>query len=236
MVLWGLLAGFGHGATLYHSVQRTLLLPIWNSSDEPTDGFFLDLCVFISNNPTEPKEEETLTLSVGVTCASSTTTSDPSLSGPHIPVSACTNCIAREAKRIERKKAARVRPHLKNDSSESEEEGAIFFRAQEREATTTAAASLRAARFGSGGGVATGVGMTAGISGVEEEGTGIVVFNCPEVNEFTDGRAVLPVRVTCYCRHHREKVGFMYVSPHLSFFLASSLWKIADYLSGLPGS
>lgn len=52
-----------------------------------------------------------------------------------------------------------------------------------------------------------GVGGMTG--GAEDEGTGIVVFNCPEVNEFVDGRAVLPVRVTCYCRHHREKVGFM---------------------------
>ena len=36
----------------------------------------------------------------------------------------------------------------------------------------------------------------------------IVVFNCPDLNDFSEGRVVLSVSVTCYCRHHREKVGF----------------------------
>lgn len=98
-----------------------------------------------------------------------------------MPVSACTNCLAREAKRIERKKAARVRPQ-RHDSSESEDEGAVFR-------------------------VPTGADGKA-LPPREGEGTGIVVFNCPEVNDFAEGRVVLPVRVTCYCRHHREKVGF----------------------------
>lgn len=98
-----------------------------------------------------------------------------------MPVSACTNCLQREAKRIDRKKAARVRPQ-RHDSSDSEDEGAVFR-------------------------VPTGVDGKA-LAPKDGEGTGIVVFNCPEVNDFSEGRVVLPVRVTCYCRHHREKMGF----------------------------
>ncbi|ORY84206.1 hypothetical protein BCR37DRAFT_259734 [Protomyces lactucae-debilis] len=36
----------------------------------------------------------------------------------------------------------------------------------------------------------------------------ILVFNCPELLEMENGRVVVPTRVTCYCRHHKEKVGF----------------------------
>ncbi|KIY44422.1 hypothetical protein FISHEDRAFT_51488 [Fistulina hepatica ATCC 64428] len=41
-----------------------------------------------------------------------------------------------------------------------------------------------------------------------EDTTSIVHFNCPDMLEFSTGSAVLPIRITCYCRHHREKVGF----------------------------
>ena len=36
----------------------------------------------------------------------------------------------------------------------------------------------------------------------------IVQFNCPDTLDFSSGSVVLPLRITCYCRHHREKVGF----------------------------
>lgn len=36
----------------------------------------------------------------------------------------------------------------------------------------------------------------------------IMVFNCPELLELKNGQAVAPTRVTCYCRHHKEKDGF----------------------------
>src|ERR1700722_8604771 len=41
-----------------------------------------------------------------------------------------------------------------------------------------------------------------------EDTTSIIQFNCAEVQEFSSGSVVLPLRITCYCRHHREKVGF----------------------------
>lgn len=42
----------------------------------------------------------------------------------------------------------------------------------------------------------------------EEERQKVVVFNAPEIVDFKTGEVVLPTRVTCYCRHHKEKKGF----------------------------
>ncbi|BGP01814.1 hypothetical protein RTG_01799 [Rhodotorula toruloides ATCC 204091] len=42
----------------------------------------------------------------------------------------------------------------------------------------------------------------------EEERRKVVVFNVTEFVDFTSGEVVLPTRVTCYCRHHKEKKGF----------------------------
>lgn len=44
-----------------------------------------------------------------------------------------------------------------------------------------------------------------------EERRKILLFNCSEYVEFSNGEATLPTRVTCYCRHHSEKVGFRYI-------------------------
>ncbi|KAM0790167.1 hypothetical protein ACM66B_005486 [Microbotryomycetes sp. NB124-2] len=43
----------------------------------------------------------------------------------------------------------------------------------------------------------------------EQERRKVVVFNCSEFVELTGGEIVLPTRITCYCRHHKEKKGFM---------------------------
>ncbi|BGP18195.1 hypothetical protein JCM10213_009039 [Rhodosporidiobolus nylandii] len=42
----------------------------------------------------------------------------------------------------------------------------------------------------------------------EVEKRKVVVFNAPEFVEFATGEVVLPTRITCYCRHHKEKKGF----------------------------
>lgn len=36
----------------------------------------------------------------------------------------------------------------------------------------------------------------------------IVIFNSSELVDFSSGDIILPTRLTCYCRHHDEKVGF----------------------------
>ena len=42
-----------------------------------------------------------------------------------------------------------------------------------------------------------------------EDTTNIIQLNCAEILDFSTGTVVLPLRLTCYCRHHREKVGFI---------------------------
>ncbi|EJT97404.1 hypothetical protein DACRYDRAFT_25162 [Dacryopinax primogenitus] len=39
----------------------------------------------------------------------------------------------------------------------------------------------------------------------------MVIFNCADLQELRDGEVSLPTRLVCYCRHHREKVGFIVV-------------------------
>ncbi|KAI8993871.1 hypothetical protein BD414DRAFT_457058 [Trametes punicea] len=105
--------------------------------------------------------EDSLYLTADITCATP----------PHTRVTACSSCQAREAKRVARKIAARVRP-VRSDSDSQEEPRVIPGK------------------------------------GKHEDTSNILQFNCPEVIEFSSGSVVLPLRITCYCRHHREKVGF----------------------------
>ncbi|KIK92137.1 hypothetical protein PAXRUDRAFT_34656 [Paxillus rubicundulus Ve08.2h10] len=108
----------------------------------------------------DPAPWDVLHLSATVTCASA----------PHNRVFSCGSCRNREAKRVARKLAARIRP-VRSDS-DTLEDGSERTRS------------------------------------IVEDTTSIIQFNCPEVLDFSTGSAVLPVRITCYCRHHREKVGF----------------------------
>ncbi|KAI7897998.1 uncharacterized protein BX663DRAFT_272264 [Cokeromyces recurvatus] len=36
----------------------------------------------------------------------------------------------------------------------------------------------------------------------------ILLFNCSEIVDFSAGDTILPTRITCYCRHHNERLGF----------------------------
>lgn len=98
---------------------------------------------------------------------------------PHPRVHACSSCIGREVKKNERKKATRVRP-VPEDSSDDEASRVPQIVVDQIRADEKE----------------------------EDDGSRIVLFNCPDLMEFNTGRASLPVRVTCYCRHHREKIGF----------------------------
>lgn len=51
-------------------------------------------------------------------------------------------------------------------------------------------------------------------SGLVADQQKILLFNCSELVDFTSGDAILPTRLTCYCRHHNERVGFC-----VSFFI-----------------
>ncbi|KAK0547548.1 SPT3 Dosage dependent suppressor of Ty-induced promoter mutations-like protein [Tilletia horrida] len=43
---------------------------------------------------------------------------------------------------------------------------------------------------------------------LKEDRKRVVVFNCGDYVDFPDGETILPTRITCYCRHHKAKVGF----------------------------
>ncbi|KAK7005762.1 protein MGA2 [Favolaschia claudopus] len=110
----------------------------------------------------DPDPQDILHLSATVTCASV----------PHSRVHSCTVCQTREAKRVAKKLASRVRP-ARSDSESGDEKATKASKGKQLEDTTS-----------------------------------IIQFNCSEVQDFSNGSVVLPLRITCYCRHHREKLGF----------------------------
>ncbi|KAH9176358.1 hypothetical protein EDB89DRAFT_1940657 [Lactarius sanguifluus] len=120
----------------------------------------------------DPLVEDTLQLGVEITCASP----------PHSRVVCCSSCQGREAKRVARKLAQRVRPQ-RYDSDSPE--------------TTNATANGTTEPFN------------------------VVQFNCPEVLSFSSGTVVFPLRITCYCRHHRERVGF-----HVHFTMSDHTGRV----------
>ncbi|EGG03274.1 uncharacterized protein MELLADRAFT_65706 [Melampsora larici-populina 98AG31] len=62
--------------------------------------------------------------------------------------------------------------------------------------------------------------------GPDDEAKKIVVFNCGQYLDFNTGQLTLPTRITCYCRHHREKKGFcvkITLRDHLDRIVAESI-------------
>ncbi|KJA27887.1 hypothetical protein HYPSUDRAFT_130659 [Hypholoma sublateritium FD-334 SS-4] len=110
----------------------------------------------------DPDPRDILHLTATISCATP----------PHSRVLSCSSCQAREAKRVAKKLAARVRPARSESDSDCD-----------------AGANGRKSR-------------------PHEDTTSIIQFNCAEILDFSTGSVVLPLRITCYCRHHREKVGF----------------------------
>ncbi|KAJ4468115.1 hypothetical protein J3R30DRAFT_1674956 [Lentinula aciculospora] len=116
----------------------------------------------------DPEPQDMLYLTVNVSCASP----------PHNRVLSCSSCQIREAKRVAKKIAARVRPARNSDADEEYPDDP------------------------------NSSGCAKKSSGLVEDTSSIIQFNCAEVVDFSTGSAVLPIRITCYCRHHREKTGF----------------------------
>lgn len=52
--------------------------------------------------------------------------------------------------------------------------------------------------------------MNAGVmdAAFERDRQRILLFNCEPLVNFSTGDAILPTRITCYCRHHNERIGF----------------------------
>ncbi|KAI8341105.1 hypothetical protein BC941DRAFT_415850 [Chlamydoabsidia padenii] len=95
----------------------------------------------------------------------------------------CSSCVHRERKRMKRKRDNKVA----------------------RAANKEGGAAKLAALF------ASDLPDLSNENVMAEERKKILLFNCNEYVEFNNGEATLPTRVTCYCRHHSEKVGFRIV-------------------------
>ena len=53
-----------------------------------------------------------------------------------------------------------------------------------------------------------------------------MLFNCGKYLDFYNGEVVVPTRITCYCRHHKEKYGFTIVytlTDHLGNVVANAV-------------
>lgn len=95
-------------------------------------------------------------------------------------VSTCSGCIQRERKRT-RKKEANSKKALQREQS-----------------------NLPEPRLGPGGEEV----LDDEVLALEQKK--VLLFNCPHMVDFSSGDTILPTRITCYCRHHGEKLGFWY--------------------------
>ncbi|KAF8520337.1 hypothetical protein BU17DRAFT_46834 [Hysterangium stoloniferum] len=122
--------------------------------------------------------EETLQMTAEVVCCSS----------PYTVVQSCESCQLREAKRTARKVAARVKPP-----------GSMKLKSKTKGISkkSTKKAKEQLVNFDD-------------MDDMDEPNVdgSILQFNCIEVLDFSNGRVILPMRITCYCRHHKEKIGF----------------------------
>ncbi|KAL0578283.1 SPT3 Dosage dependent suppressor of Ty-induced promoter mutations-like protein [Marasmius crinis-equi] len=113
----------------------------------------------------DPDPQDILYLTFSVNCATE----------PHSRVVSCTSCQTREAKRVAKKIAARVRPPAPSDSEADDYPND----------PSNPTPKIK-----------------------HEDPSSIIQFNCSPLIDFSSGSTALPLRITCYCRHHREKVGF----------------------------
>lgn len=113
-------------------------------------------------------------------------------SNPSLIVHPCGNCSNREAARVSRNEVIRL---ARQDSKRTDP-------------TNKLARPLPDSK-----------GRSVGRNNTAAVPSCVVVFNCPELLELRDGRVSLSTRVTCYCKHHGEKIGYQYVvSPPVIMF------------------
>ncbi|KAJ2479423.1 SPT3 Dosage dependent suppressor of Ty-induced promoter mutations-like protein [Coemansia sp. RSA 2131] len=105
-------------------------------------------------------------------------------SDPTREVETCRGCINREYKRSLRRKDTRMRGTYSTCTTPG----------QSRAASPTLNGGTMEADWDD--------------SRIALEKKRIVIFNCNDMLDFSKGEVVLPARITCYCRHHMEKVGF----------------------------
>ncbi|KAK9685756.1 SPT3 Dosage dependent suppressor of Ty-induced promoter mutations-like protein [Basidiobolus ranarum] len=131
-----------------------------------------------SKDQTNPLEHNVLNLETNVICATDITRK----------VYTCISCVQRERKRALRKKESKV----KN---------------QQVSVNNTPNASRASSPVSELGNTLPNLNLDDEQS-LQLEQRKILLFNCNELVDFGSGDTILPARITCYCRHHNEKVGF----------------------------
>lgn len=66
------------------------------------------------------------------------------------------------------------------------------------------------------------------LSPIKDEEKKIILFNYPEIFRFKDNYINIPTRITCYCRHHKENIGFrilINIKDNKEQLIASTLSK-----------
>ncbi|ORX91568.1 hypothetical protein K493DRAFT_49928 [Basidiobolus meristosporus CBS 931.73] len=101
----------------------------------------------------------------------------------------CLGCVQRERKRAQRKKENRLKNQQNNANKQLAGEAT-------QPGDTAVEASKPAAMD------------LDDEKSLQLEQRKILLFNCNELVDFSSGDTILPTRITCYCRHHNEKVGF----------------------------
>ncbi|PWN36659.1 uncharacterized protein FA14DRAFT_169630 [Meira miltonrushii] len=107
---------------------------------------------------------------------------------PHERVFVCKSCQQREKKRAQRRKSG-----AKKDEGKDEDDQQYTLEDYQELGIDPDSANAKA---------------EIKRRSEEEAEKRVVVFNCGDFVNFEEGQCVLPTRITCYCRHHREKTGF----------------------------
>ncbi|KAJ1930082.1 SPT3 Dosage dependent suppressor of Ty-induced promoter mutations-like protein [Tieghemiomyces parasiticus] len=124
-------------------------------------------------------------------------------SNPTKKVEVCLGCIRREYKRAQRRKENRHRAFTSNSTTP----------AQSRPGSPTGDHSHTMETDWDEDRIA-----------LERNRT--IIFNCVDLVDFHKGEVYLPARITCYCRHHAEKVGFciyLTAKDHLGNIVATGI-------------
>lgn len=151
----------------------------------------------------EPDQSTVLTLSASIYCATNAAYKDK-------PVPCCENCQKREEKRNNKKASSYTGAHGKGAAARGSGPSSRHGTAPSSKNVTPATSE---SEFG-GPHAFSGYpyDLNNGFAGAgPSDGNYVspIDFTCQQMLDFTGGSAQLCFRVICYCRHYKEKTGFM---------------------------
>ncbi|KAJ1650952.1 SPT3 Dosage dependent suppressor of Ty-induced promoter mutations-like protein [Dispira simplex] len=144
-----------------------------------------------------PPDHQVLSLEATVVCASA----------PTKKVDVCMGCVRREFKRAQRRKENRCRTFPSNATTPAPSRPGSPTIDHHHQQPPSMESEWDEERIN-----------------LERRRT--LIFNCYDVVDFHKGEVHLPARITCYCRHHAEKLGFciyLVVRDYTGMVLATGL-------------